>query len=90
MEVLGFVDVLCDLAWLLKTFGPLLVAVIFFVWRDFKREDRLADRIDKLEDEQREVILPLVKETSEVIVRNTEVMRQNLRVMERLEYALNK
>lgn len=50
-----------DLMWLLKQFGPLLIAVIFFLWRDYRREDRLAARIETLEDEQREVLLPLVE-----------------------------
>ena len=90
MEFLGVVTTLHDLSWLLKTFGPLLVAVIFFIWRDYRREDRLAARVKQLEDEQRDVILPLVKETTEVITRNTEVMQQNIKVMERLEHALNR
>jgi hypothetical protein len=90
MELFGVVDMLTDLGWLLKTFGPLLVAVVFFIWRDYRREDKLTLRIKQLEDEQRNVILPLVRETTEVIVRNTEVMQRNNMVMERLEHALNK
>ena len=88
MELLGFLDALGDLSWLLRSFGPLLVAVIFFIWRDYRREDQLTRRIESLEDEQREIILPLVKETTAVIIRNTEAMQQNIRVMERLEHAL--
>jgi hypothetical protein len=79
------VDSLMDLAWLLKTFGPLLVAVCFFIWRDARREDKLLTRVKELEDEQRNVVLPLVKDCAEVITRNTEVMEQNVKVMERLE-----
>jgi len=90
MELFGLVDVLGDLNWLLKNFGPLLVAVVFFIWRDFRREAKLTTRVEQLEDGQREVILPLVRETAEVIIRNTAVMEQNIRVMERLEIALNK
>lgn len=59
---------------LVKQFGPMLVAVVFFIWRDWKREDRLMKRIDKLEDEQRNVILPLVTKCTEVISENTAVM----------------
>ena len=59
---------------LVKQFGPMLVAVVFFIWRDWKREDRLMKRIDKLEDEQRNVILPLVTKCTEVISENTTVM----------------
>jgi len=89
-SLFAFIDDLVDFGWLLKNFGPLLIAVIFFIWRDYRREDKLTQRIDELEEEQRKVILPLVKETSEVITRNTEVLRQNTRVMDRLEQALNR
>ncbi len=61
---------------LVKQFGPMLVAVVFFIWRDWKREDRLMKRIDKLEDEQREVIMPLVTQCTAVISKNTEVMER--------------
>ena len=77
------VDDFMDLMWLLKQFGPLLIAVIFFLWRDYRREDRLAARIETLEDEQREVLLPLVEKCSTVIAQNTVVM-------ERLERALDR
>jgi len=66
---------------LLKQFGPLAGVVLFFIWRDWKREDRLTTRVEKLEDEQRNIILPLVEKSTEVIARNTEVM-------DRLEGAL--
>ena len=66
----GFADALA----LIKQFGPMLVAVAFFLWRDWKREDRLMGRIDKLEDEQRNIILPLVTKCTEVISKNTDVM----------------
>lgn len=72
---------LADALELCKQYGPMLVVVIFFLWRDYKREDRLTSRIDMLEDEMRKVILPLVTDCSEVITRNTAVM-------ERLEHHL--
>ena len=53
-----------DALLLLKQFGPFLLAVVFFLWRDWRREDRLSNRLDQLEDEQREVILPLVRDCS--------------------------
>lgn len=71
---------------LLKQFGPLAGAVLFFIWRDWKREDRLTGRIEKLEDEQREIILPLVEKTSNVIAQNTAVM---LRLESTLEKPLS-
>lgn len=87
-ELFAFLDNLVDLTWVLKNYGPLLVGLIFFLWRDARREDRLLTRVVQLEDEQRNVILPLVKETSIVITRNTEVMQVNNEVMKNLERAL--
>lgn len=75
----GFDDAIA----LVKQFGPFFLAVVFFLWRDWKREDRLSQRIDMLEDEQRKVILPLVQECTAVITRNTSVMERLERALER-------
>ena len=75
MDLIAASD-LSDAIQLIKQFGPLLVAVVFFIWRDWKREDRLMKRIEKLEGEQRDVILPLVKECAEVIAKNTAVIAE--------------
>ena len=69
---------------LLRQFGPFFLAVVFFLWRDWKREDRLSNRLDQLEDEQREVILPLVKDCSSVITRNSAVMEQLISTVKEL------
>lgn len=61
---------------LVHQYGPLIAACIFFVWRDWKREDRLSARIEKLEDEQRSVILPLVEKATAVIAHNTAVIER--------------
>lgn len=71
-----------ELASLARHFGPLAAAVVFFLWRDWRREDRLTTRIERLEDEQRKTILPLVKETSETIARNTAVMERLEKLLE--------
>ena len=68
---------------LVKQFGPFFLAVVFFLWRDWKREDRLSNRLDQLEDEQRKVILPLVQECYAVIARNTAVMERIERSLDR-------
>lgn len=65
----------------IQEFGPLAGVVLWFIWRDWKREDRLTSRIEKLEDEQRSILLPLIEKATTVIAQNTEVM-------ERLEGAL--
>ena len=66
---------------LLRQFGPLAGLCLFFIYRDWQREDRLTTRIEKLEDEQRNIIMPLVEKSTNVIARNSEVM-------ERLDVAL--
>lgn len=83
METLLAVGEFGDALQLVKMYGPFFVAVIFFLWRDWKREDRLSRRIDVLEDEQRQVILPLVKECSAVIAKNTSVMERLEKFLER-------
>jgi hypothetical protein len=72
-----------DAILLIKQFGPFLLAVVFFLWRDYKREDRLSNRLDHLEDEQREVILPLVKDCSIIIAKNTAVMERIEKYLDR-------
>jgi hypothetical protein len=78
------------MGWLLQNYGPFVAAVVFFIWRDFRREDRLSTRIKELEDEQRQVILPLVKSCTEVITKNTQVMEQNVKVMDRLNSVIDR
>ena len=72
-----------DAIGLIQQFGPFFLAVVFFLWRDWKREDRLSNRLDELENEQREVILPLVKDCSSVIAKNTAVMERIERSLDR-------
>lgn len=64
-------------------YGPFFLAIVFFLWNDWRREDRLSNRLDELEDEQREVILPLVKDCSAIIAKNTAVMERIERSFER-------
>jgi len=71
-----------DLWLLLKQYGPLVLVVGFFLWQNWLRELRMSNRINKLEDEQRKVLLPMVE-------RCTDVISQNTAMMERLEKALD-
>ena len=59
---------------MMKQYGPLVLVVCFLLWQGWMRECRLTNRIDKLEDEQRKVLLPLVKKCARVITRNTGIM----------------
>ena len=67
---------------LVKQYGPLVLMMAFLLWQGWMRECRLGNRINKLEDEQRKVLLPLVGKCTKVITRNTLIMR-------RLERALD-
>jgi len=76
-------DVFIDAISLLKQYGPLVLVVAFFLWQNWVRECRMTKRIEKLEDEQRNVLMPLVERCADVIAQNT-------MMMERLEKALEK
>jgi hypothetical protein len=72
---------LMDLA---KDFGPLVGIVLFFIWRDWRREENLFERVQKLEDYNTETLTNMVKEqamliatATQVIATNTEVIRAN-------------
>ena len=71
---------LFDIVNWLGQFGPWVsLAVItlgFFLWKDWRREVCLQDRVEKLEQQQKEVILPLVAQCVEVIAQNTLVMER--------------
>jgi hypothetical protein len=56
--------------------GPALVVLIFFLWKDWRREDRLQGRIEKLEQDQKEIMLPMIEKCADVIAKNTAVMLQ--------------
>jgi hypothetical protein len=71
-----------DFWFLLRQYGPLVLIAAFFLWQNWLRELRMSNRITKLEDEQRKVLLPLVE-------RCTDVITQNTAMMERLEKALD-
>jgi len=76
-------DTLADAISVLKQYGPLVLVVAFLLWQGWVREARMSKRITKLEDEQRNVLLPLVERCADVIAQNT-------LMMERLEKALDR
>lgn len=69
---------------LIANFGPLVGVLIFFVWRDWKREDKLSDRVKKLEDYQRETLVNLVEKSTTALVQNTESLKWIGRIIEHL------
>ena len=71
-----------ELITVLKQYGPLVLVVAFFLWQGWCRENRMSARITKLEDDYKQILLPLVEKCTKVIARNTIIMR-------RLEQALD-
>lgn len=60
--------------WLLEqvtTIGPI---VAFFIWRDFKREQRMSQRICEMEDFVKTKLLTALQETTITINNNTEIL----------------
>lgn len=69
---------------MIRDFGPLMGVVLFFIWRDWKREARLSERVEKLEDYQKETITHLVEKGTAALAQSSEVIRWVGRVVERL------
>ncbi|MHC4301377.1 MAG: hypothetical protein ACYS7Y_29265 [Planctomycetota bacterium] len=73
-----------ELMELAKNFGPLAGVVLFFIWRDWRREEGLVDRVKHLEDFNTEILTNMVKENAAVIATNTEQLRiMNAQLQER-------
>lgn len=76
MDFLLFSQV-TPLVWstLLSQYGPLIGVVLFFIWRDWKREDRLSDRISSLEDYQKETLAELVSQSTVALTHSADCMK---------------
>jgi hypothetical protein len=64
-----------DYTSILKDFGPLIGVILFFIWRDWKREEGLVERVEVLEEYQRETLVKLIKTSTEVIASNTQQLK---------------
>ena len=64
-----------DYITLLKDFGPIVGIILFFIWRDWKREEGLIERVKQLEDFNTDTLVQMVKDNSSVIAANTEQLR---------------
>jgi hypothetical protein len=70
-----------ELSSLLRDFGPLIGVVIFFIWRDWRREENLVERVRNLEEFNTEVLTSMVKEQAGIIATNTSVVQANTEQM---------
>jgi len=76
-------DTFADAVFLLKQYGPLVLVVAFLLWQGWVRECRMGKRIVRLEDQQRNVLMPLVARCADVIAQNTLMMERLERVLDR-------
>jgi len=60
----------------LKQYGLPLAMVGFFIWRDWKREVGMSNRINKLQDEIRDILKDLVTKCTTALVDNTNTMNR--------------
>jgi len=75
----------------LSEYGPIVTIVVslllingFFVWRDFKRENRQQAQLDELHRVHQQTIVPLLTECKEAIAVSKEVIAQNSQIIMRL------
>ena len=74
-----------ELAPLVQEYGVMVALVLFFVWQSWKREQRLASRIDTIEGEYTATLKELVRRSNDVIAANTEIMEQLKKHLARVE-----
>ena len=76
-----------ELMELAKDFGPLVGIVLFFIWRDWRREENLVERVKTLETFNTEVLTEMVRSNATIIATSTGVIAANteqLRLMAQL------
>jgi hypothetical protein len=61
---------------LVTDYGMPLALVMFFMWRDYKREASLSGTIRKLEDEMRSILKEQVTNVTRALTNNTLCMRE--------------
>jgi hypothetical protein len=74
---------LIDAVMLLQQHGPLLAAIIFFIWKDWTREQQLTKRIDRLQADQKHTLSTLVHETTKALDRSSAVMERLEQIIHR-------
>lgn len=67
---------LMDLLELAKQFGAPVAIMVFFIWRDYKREQDLTVRLRDLEEYQKTTLSSIVKESTQAITRNNQLFEE--------------
>lgn len=52
---------------LIKEVGPYLGLMFFFIWRDYRREEKLVKRIDELNHFIQKELMDLIEKTNEAL-----------------------
>jgi len=60
MEPFSFTEILREV-------GPFAAILLFFVWRDYKREFRLEERVDDLNKFVRDELMSALKRNNEIL-----------------------
>lgn len=75
-------EMLNALATIATSVGLSSALILFFVWWAFKREERMTQRLERLEDFSRTQLVELVKETSAALIQDAEATRQAAKAIE--------
>jgi len=63
--------------------GIFAAMVVYFVWQSWRRETRLAKRIDQLQETQKKIQMDLIQKTIEALTENTVVMKFTGKVIDK-------
>lgn len=69
-----------ELLKLFQRYGPLVGVILFFIWRDWKREEQMTKRITTLEEFQAKVLTELVEKTVVALAQNATYFRFLIRL----------
>jgi hypothetical protein len=78
-----------ELMELAKDFGPLVGIILFFIWRDWRREENLVERVKNLEEFNTTILTEMVKSNATVIATNTAVIGTNTEQLRLMNERLN-
>ena len=75
-----------DLIALAKDFGPVVVIIAFFIWRDYKREARMTSELSEINKFIQDKLMTLIERTITAIDIQTESNRQLHKILSRRPY----
>lgn len=79
-----------DLIGVLREFGPLVVLVLWFAWRDGDREKRMANQISELETFQREFLAERLKLSIEALDKTSGALDKTSEAVDKLTSVVEK